>query len=182
MPFSGFGALTSVSTVLSAIKAKIILTTTWSDDTAFLGLDDKTQLVSPLHNRNVQIALKNGRPRQAEVTGAGVLACDMTVAVNIYKQLELDVVPHDDQLLINAGGLIPDFILLVNSLQLFCPYVDEDNEDFRGLFIEPMRITGQFKFSSVNKPNNFAKLETEWTVSANLDFTQTQPTNAITDP
>lgn len=180
MPFSGFGAATSVTAVLSAIKAKIIESTEWSDDTAYLALDDHKQLINPLHNRNVQIAIKSGRPRQGEVTGAGILVADMVVMVNLYKQLELDVGPHDEQLLINAGGLVPDFIALVNALQLFCPYVDEDAEDFRGLFIEPMRLTGQFKFSSINKPNNYAKLETEWTVSATLDFTQTQPSSDIT--
>lgn len=122
---TGFGAPTTPEAILSAIGAAIVADVGVDAVTVFETLaDDENLSQFPEFDTFYQVAIKNGNASDSDVTGGGeyLTTIELTVAVNLWIRLGIDVVYSDAEAVKNATyGALPLWRNLIKALHTYFP-------------------------------------------------------------
>ena len=166
-----FGEPTTIPAVLSAFVDQIVASCELDTSQVFLSLaDDHDVSQFPPKDVFVQVAPREMVPIDGHVDGGGnsLFTCELTVAVNLWVRLGLDVVFQDaDQLNHATLGHLVTWVKVLKALQQFYPAAETGAA--ASIFAEPARCL-RFAFQPRNPTNGWAKLPGLWRVPAVLDL------------
>lgn len=167
-----FGQPTTLTAILTALAERIVTQCSYDASQVFLSLFDDDDIAKfPTKETFIQIAPRDGTPRAGDVEGGGdeLTTLDMTIAINLWLRLGLDVSYQDAvRLKHDSLGQIAKWHTLVDALQTYFPAPTTSGGST--IFAEPMRLT-RFEFRPRKPIHGWAKMPTWWKVPFVLNLT-----------
>jgi hypothetical protein len=156
-----YGYPTDLSTLLPLVAAQVVSVTSLPAERVLVTLEPDADLDrDPISDVLVTIAPVRFPMDQSQVTGGGI-AFENTLGeleIVYFNRYEVDYTHADADALTDANnGILANWRLIMQSLQLFVPLDDNSN----GLTSEPMRLI-QWNIPKRQKTNPWLRIVSTW--------------------